>query len=127
MSAPWSVELKKNVLVVLHDELIVVLCYNDSDWALLFLGNRLALDARFDLASYEVFDELANLLLAKLFGISLRLVWELLVLRNILNSESWPFANFKVEIATMLTERLGVDCSEINLTLVLLSNRPEAL
>ena len=64
MSAPRSVEFEKDILFALHDDVLVVLRYNNGDWTILLLWDWLALNACLDLARDEVFDEFANLLLA---------------------------------------------------------------
>jgi protein disulfide-isomerase A1 len=58
-TAPWGIVFEQDILVVVHDDVLVVAGYNDMDRTLLGLGKRLRLDARLDLAiKYE---ELASL------------------------------------------------------------------
>lgn len=122
MSAPWSIELNQNIFLVVEDNLIVVLGNNDSDWSILCFRNRLRLDAWIDLAGDEVIDKLANIFSGKLLSL---VEGELLVLDSLLNSECRPLANFKIKIATVLSECLGVDGSKIDLPFVLLSDSLE--
>lgn len=124
MTAPWSVELDQDILLVIKDDLIVVLGNDDGDWAILLLWNSLGLDAWLDLASNEIVNKLANCLGSKLVGL---VEWELLVLDSFLDGESWPLANLKVEVATVLSESLCVNSSEVDLALVLLSDLLEVL
>lgn len=63
VTAPGSVKLNQNVLVGVHDDLIVVLGNNNSDGTILLLGNGLRLDAGLNLAGNEAVKELGNLLL----------------------------------------------------------------
>lgn len=128
VSAPWSVELEENVLVAVDDDVLVVLCNDDLDCALLaLLWKWLALDAWLDLAGDEVFDVFANLLCGELLDVAGGLVWELLVLGGVLNGESWPLANFEVEVTSVLAKGRGVDGSEADLALVLFSKWLEIL
>lgn len=124
MSAPWGVELDQDILLVVHDNLLVVLGDDDSDWAIVGLWDRLALDGRLDLARDKVGHELLNVL-----GVDLLILreGELLVLVDLLDRESGPLANLEVEVACVLTEGLGVDSGEGDLALVLLSDRLELL
>lgn len=128
VSAPWSVELNEHVLVAVDDDFLVVLCDDDLDCTLLaLLWKWLALDAWLNLASNEVLDVFADLLCRELLDIAGGLVWELLVLGSVLDSESWPLADFEVEVTSVLAKGRGVDGSEANLALVLFSKWLEVL
>jgi hypothetical protein len=118
VSTPGGIEFKKDVLVVVDDKIIVVLGDDNGNRAFLGLGNRLRLDAGFDLASNEVVDESANVLLSNLLGL---VEGVLLVLIGSLDSESGPLADLEVQVATVLTEGLGVDGREVDDALVFLS------
>lgn len=116
VTAPGGVELNENVLVVVNDDILVVVGNDDSYGTVIGFGNGLRLDARVNLASEEVVNELANLLLGDL---GLLVVGELLVLLGALDSESGPGADLEVKVASVLAEGLGVDGSEVDLALVL--------
>lgn len=122
VSAPGGVELKKNVLVVVDDEVLVALGDNHGGTRLLLLGNRLALDAGLNLALNELLNESADSLLADVLGGTLLGVGELLVLGDVLDGESGPGADLKVKVAGVLAESGSVDGSEVDLSAVLLSD-----
>ncbi len=115
MAAPRSVVLNQDILIIIHDNLLVVVRDNDSDRAFLLLGDRLRLDAGLDLALEEVADELADVLLGNLLVLR---VGELLVRLGVLDREGGPLANLKVEVAGVLAKGLGVDGSDVDLALV---------
>jgi hypothetical protein len=121
VAAPGSVELNQNILVGVHDNLIVVLGNNNSDGTVLLLGNGLTLDARLDLASDKVIEELGNLLGGKVRALK----GELLVLLRVLDGKGGPLADLEVEVAGVLTKVLCVDGSKVDLALVLLGDRLE--
>jgi hypothetical protein len=116
VTAPGSVELDEDVLVVVDDDVLVVLGDNGGDGAVLGLGDGLRLDAGVDLAGEEVVDESANVLLGDLLVLVVR---ELLVLGGALDSERGPLAGLEVEVTSVLAERLGVNGSEVDGALVL--------
>lgn len=115
VTAPWCVELEKNILVVVKDEVVVVVGNDNGDRALLLLWDGLGLDAGLDLSGNEVINKLANVLSGNLLGL---LVGELLVLVRLLDGEGGPLANLEVEVAGVLAEGLGVDGSEVDHALV---------
>ena len=121
VTAPGGVELNQDILVGVHDNLVIVLGDNDSDGTVVLLGNGVGLDARVDLAGNELVKELGNLLLGKVRALE----GELLVLLGVLDGEGGPLANLEVEVASVLTEGLGVNGSEVDLALVLLGDRLE--
>lgn len=127
VTAPRGVELEKDVLVVIDDLSLVALGDDDGGGTLLLLGDGLALDAGLDLALDVLLNERANGLLGEVLDGTLLAEGELLVLLNVLDGESGPSANLKVEVATVLTESGGVDGSEVDLAAVLLSNGLEVL
>ena len=120
MTAPGGVELEKNIVLVIQNDLFVVVGHNDLNRAFLLLWNRLGLDAGGDLAVHEVLDECANIVMCNLLVLVKR---KLLVLDRLLDGESWPFAIFEVQVASMCAESLSVNCGEANDTLVLLCER----
>jgi hypothetical protein len=121
VTAPGSVELDQNILVGVHDNLIVVLCNNNSNGSIVLLRDRLGLDAGLDLAGNKVVKELGNLLCGEVSALE----GELLVLLGVLDGEGGPLANLEVEVTGVLTEGLGVDGSKVDLALVLLGDRLE--
>jgi hypothetical protein len=122
VSAPGSVELKKDVLVVVDNEILVALCDDDSCAGLLLLGNGLALDAGLNLALDELLNERADSLGAEVLDGTLLGVRELLVLRDVLDGECGPGASLEVEVTGVLAESGSVDGSEVDLSAVLLSD-----
>jgi hypothetical protein len=127
VSAPWCVELEQDILIVLDHDVLVVLGDHNSDWTVLLLWDRLALNAWLDVASQEVIDELADGLLAEIADGALGCEWELLVLLCVLDGEGGPLADLEVEVAGVLTERLSVDRGEVELAFVLFGDWLEAL
>lgn len=69
MSAPWCVKLKKNILVIVDNELLVSVGHDDGDRTFLSLGNGFRLDARVNLAIKNVLNERANLLGGNILGL----------------------------------------------------------
>ena len=122
MTAPGGVELEENIVLVIQNDLFVVIGHNDLNRAFLLLWNRLGLDAGGDLAVHKVLDECADIVMCKLLLLVER---KLLVLDGLLDGESWPFAIFEVQVASMGAESLGVNCGEADDTLVLLCQRLE--
>lgn len=101
VTAPWGVEFEKDVFLVIEDDIFVVVGDHDLDGSLLLLWDGLRLDAGLDLAINKVLDEGSD----SLFGQFLALVErEFLVLNGFLDSESWPFVNFEVQVAGVSTE-----------------------
>lgn len=121
VTAPGGVELNQDILVGVHDNLVVVLGDNDGNGAVVLLGDGVGLDAGVDLAGGELVEELGDLLLGKVSALE----GELLVLLGVLDGEGGPLANLEVEVASVLTEGLGVDGSKVDLALVLLGDRLE--
>ena len=121
VTAPGSVELDQDILVGVHDNLVVVLGDNNGDGTVVLLGDGLGLDAGVDLAGDKVVKELGNLLCGEVSALE----GELLVLLSVLDGESGPLADLEVEVASVLTEGLCVDGGEVDLALVLLGDRLE--
>ena len=122
MSAPRSVKLDKDVLLVVNDDFLVVAANDDGDRSLLGLGDGLGLDARLDLSVKDVLDELANLLDLELLGLVVRVLG---VLGGFLDSEGGELLGLKVEIAGVGTKQLGIEGDNVDGTTVLLSNGTE--
>jgi hypothetical protein len=121
VTAPGGVEFNQNILVGVHDNLVVVLGDNDGDGAVVLLGDGVRLDAGVDLAGNEVVEEFANLLDGEVSALK----GELGVLLGVLDGESGPLASLEVEVASVLTECLCVNGSKVDLALVLLGDRLE--
>jgi hypothetical protein len=119
VTAPGGVELDQDILVGVHDNLVVVLGNNDGDGAVVLLGDGVGLDAGVDLAGNEFVEELADLLLGEVSALE----GVLLVLRGVLDGESGPLADLEVEVTSVLTESRGVNGSKVDLALVLLGDR----
>lgn len=127
VAAPRGVEFEENILVVVKDDFIVVLCYHNCDRAFLLLWDGLALDAGIDLAADVVSDEGADALGCDGSDVTGLSEGELQVLARVLDGEGWPLANLKIEVAGVLAEGFGVNGSEVDLALVLLSDGFEGL
>ena len=119
VSTPWGVKLNQYVLGVIHDNLLVVMGYNDGNGAIVLLRNRLAFDARLNLAINKVLGELCNIL-----GVKLLVLWvgEFLVLLNFLDGKGGELVGLEVQVTGVSSKGLGIDGSEVDLALVLLSN-----
>jgi hypothetical protein len=122
VSAPWGVELDEDILVVLDNVFLVRGSNDDVDWAFLGLGLWLRLDRGLELAGFKVLDELGDELLSEGLGL---IEGELGVLGGVLNGEGRPLADLEVEVAAVLSEGLGVNGSEVDLALELLSDGAE--
>jgi hypothetical protein len=93
VSAPRSVELNEDILLIVDDNLLVVTSNNNGDRSLLGLRDRLGLNARLDLSVKDILDELANLLYIELLVL---VVWVLRVLGGLLDSEGGELLGLKV-------------------------------
>lgn len=124
MSAPGSVELDEDVLVVVDDELVVGVSDHHGHGSLLRLGDRLGLDAGLDLALQDILDELTDFLGDDL----LRLVVGVLgVLGDVVDHERGKLGGVEVEVSRVGAKRLGVDGGDVDLTLELLGDGLELL
>jgi hypothetical protein len=126
VSTPRSVELEKDILLIVDDKVLVRLG-NHNCHTLLLLGNLLALDAGLNLASDEILEKLAEAFLAESSDRTRLSERKLLVLDRVLNGEGGPLANLEVEVAGMLTKVLGVNSGEVELALVQLRERLQGL
>ena len=117
MTAPGGVELKKNIVLIFQNDLLVVVGHNDLNRALLLFWNRLRLDTGVDLAVHKGLNECANIIVSKLLVL---VKGKLLVLDSLLDSEGGPFAVFEVQVASVCAEGLSVDRSEADDSLVFL-------
>jgi len=120
VTTPRGVELDKDILLRVHDNVLVVLCDNGGDGAIVLLGDWLALDAGLNLAGDKVIEELGNGLLGNIAGEG-----ELLVLLGVLDGKGGPLADLEVQVAGVLAESLCINGGKVNLTLDLLGNRLE--
>lgn len=117
VTAPWGVVFEKNIVLIVQNDLFVVVGHDDLNGTLLFLRNRLRLDARVNLAVNEVLHECANIIVCKLLVLVKR---KFLVLDGLLDGEGGPLAVFEVQIASVCAEGLSVDGSEAEDSLVFL-------
>jgi hypothetical protein len=117
VTTPWGIEFHQDVLIVVDDDIIVIMCHNDRDWTLLLLGDGLRLDTGLDLAIEKVGHEFTNLFLGDLFGL---VEGEFLVFDGFLNRKGRPGADFQIQVASVGTKRLGINGSEVDFTLELL-------
>ena len=93
MTAPWSIELQKHILVIIHHNLLVVVGNNNMNRSILRCGNRFRLHARLNLTSNNTLNEVANILLGDLLGLIIR---ELLILDRLLDSKGGELVCFKI-------------------------------
>lgn len=124
MAAPGSVEFDENVFIGFHDDVFVVVRYDDLDGTVLLLGDWLALDAGLDLAVDEVLDEITDFLLGELLAL---IQGELLVLDGFLNGKGGPLVHFEVQVPGVGAKGFGVNDGEVDLALVFLGNGLEGL
>lgn len=124
VSAPGGVELNKNILLVVDDDLLVVTAHDDGDGAFLGLGDGLGLDARLNLAVEDILDELADLLGVDL----LRLVIGVLgVLSGLLDGEGRELLGLEVQVASVGAEELSVKSHDVDGSAVFLGDGAEVL
>jgi len=124
VTTPRSVEFDKNILLIVDNNVLVVVGDNSSNRSIVLFWDGLRLDARLDLTGQEVVNKLANMLFSELSAL---LEGEFLVLGCVLDSEGGPFADFEVQVLCMLAKSLCVDRCNVNLSLVLCSDRLECL
>lgn len=94
--------------------------HDDRHGAFLLLRDRLALDARVDLAVCKILHKLANVLLGEFLVLGKE--GEFLILGDFLNSERRELVCVEVEIGGVLAKGFGVNGCEVNLALVLFRN-----
>ena len=87
------------------------------DRPLLFLWNRLGLDASLDLAVQEILHELADILGGEGLGL---VKGELEVLDGLLDSKRREFLGLEVEVSSVSTKGLGVNGRDVDLAPVFL-------
>jgi len=124
VTAPWSVELQKNIFVVVHDNRVVVVSHNEMHRPILLLRDSLGLDAWLNLAVNEVLNKLADIFRGELLAL---VEGELLVLDCFLDGEGGPLVDLKIQIAGMSAKCLCVDGREADGSLVLLCEGLEGL
>jgi len=117
VSAPRGIELNQDVFGVVKNDILVRVCYDNCDRTLLFLWNRLRLDAGFQVAINKVLDKCANSLLCEL-----ALEWVFLVLDRLLDGECRPSVCRKVEVSGMSAECLCVDGGKVDFALIFLGD-----
>ena len=117
MTAPWGIEFKEDVILVFDDHILVIMRDNDLDGPFLLLRNGLRLDAGLDLAVNEVLDEFADFVVCDLAFLA---EGEFGVLDCVLDGKGGPFSILKIQVASVCAEGFGIDCSEIDRSLVLL-------
>lgn len=117
MTAPWCVKFEENILLVVDDNVLVVVCYDDLDGTTLLLRDWLRLDAGLNLAINEVLNECSNIIVGELLGL---VEWELLVLDGFLDGKGGPLAVFEIEITSVRAKGFGVNGGEADRSLVLL-------
>lgn len=86
VSTPRGVELQKNILGIVQNNILVGMSDNNRDRAFLFLWNGFGFDARCNLAVNKILDKGANFVCGQ--GAAFK--GELLVLDRVLNGESGP-------------------------------------
>ena len=124
VSTPGCVEFKKDILLIVNDNVLVRMRHDNSDWAFLGLGNRLRLNARLRLAIKNVLDKFADVLDLELFVLVIGVLGMLL---GVLDGKGWKFLRVQVEVSSVGTKQLSIDCGNVDSSLVLLGNRLEVL
>lgn len=114
VSAPRSVELDEDILVLVHDDLLVGVGDDDGDWAVIRLWDGLGLDTRSNVTGDDTLNELGDVLLGELL---LLVEGVLLVGNSVLDGEGRELLRDKVEVGSVSTKGLGVDGSEVDLAL----------
>jgi hypothetical protein len=122
VSAPGSVELDQDILLVINDNLLVVATNNNGNRSLLSLGDGLGLQARLNLAVKDVLDELADVLGINLLGLVVRVLG---VLGGVLDGESRELLGLKVEVTSVSAEELSVKGNNVDGSTVALSDGTE--
>lgn len=115
VSAPGRIEFKKNILVVVDDNLIVIMSHNNLDGAFLLLGNGLRFDAWLNFAVDKVLDEFSDVVVRDLLVL---VVGEFQVLHSFLNRKGGEFIGFKVQVSGVGPEGFGVNDSKVYFALV---------
>lgn len=114
VSAPRSVELDEDILVLVHDDILVGVGDDDGDWAVISFWDSLGLDASSNVTGDDTLNELGDLLLGELL---LLVEGVLLVGNGVLDGEGRELLRNKVEVGSVSTKGLGVDGSEVDLAL----------
>lgn len=122
MSAPRSVKLDQDILLVVNDNLLVVAANNNGNRSLLSLRNGLGLEARLNLAVKDVLDKLADILGINLLVLVVRVLG---VLGSVLDSESRELLGLKVEVASVSTKELSIKGNNVDSSAVSLSDGTE--
>ena len=120
MTTPRRVKLNQNILFIVEDDVIVIICHNHRDRTILLLWDRLRLDTRLDFSSEIVSHEYANFFFGDLLGLVKR---KLLVLDGFLDGKCRPGADFQVQVSSVCAKGFCVNGSKLKFTLVLLGER----
>lgn len=88
-------------MIVLHDDFLVVVGYDDLDGTFLLLWDGLGLDAWFHLAVNEILDESSNIVVSDLLAL---VVGEFLVFNGLLDSECGPLVDLQIQVASVCAE-----------------------
>lgn len=124
MSTPGCVELKKDILLFVKDNVLVGVGHDISDRAFLGLGNRLRLDARLRLAIKNVLNKFTNILDLELLALVIGVLGMLL---GVLDGKGRELLRVQVEVSSVGAKQLSIDCGDVDSALVFLSNRLEVL
>lgn len=123
VSTPRSVKLDEDVLGIIKNNILIVVCNNHCDWAFLFLGDWLGFDAGLQLAINKALDKCSNVL----FSQRISLEGVLLVLGNLLDGERREFVGWEVQVGCMCAECLCVNDCNVDDAFMLLGNGLEGL
>ncbi len=124
MAAPGSVKLNEDVLVVIDDNLIIVVSYDNLNWAFLVLGDRFRLDTWLNLTINKFLDEYSDIFLGKLLAL---VKGKFLILDGFLDGEGREFLGVEVEVAGVSAKRFGVNGGEVEFALMFDCQRLEGL
>ena len=120
INSPWSVELDKDILRVVKDNILELLLDKNKDILVLSLRNRLALERWLKLALEITFNQLID----KLGSNRLVLVERVLqLLAQILENETRPLGLNQVKSLAVVTKLNSIDPDKVDLALVLGSDR----
>ena len=117
MSAPGSIELDEDVLLIVVDDLVKFIGNKYEDGLILGSGNRFALERGLKLASEVLVNELVGAVWRQRLGLR---VWVLELLGHVLYDERRPFDLLEIHRLSVFTELDGVDPNKINFALELL-------
>lgn len=119
VTTPWSIELDKDILFVIHDNFFVIVGDDDGYSSFLLLWHRLALHAGVKFALDELIHKGSNILLIDFLILRHGIF---LILDGLLNGKGWPLAYFEVQILPVLSKGLGINGSNVDVALVFFRN-----